>query len=172
MKNKKVIYILLPTVLLIWAIVIYKIYAVVNDKETLMPKKVVLNAFVPSEHVEEHYELLLNYNDPFLTGKVGEPKSSPKVSMAAQISKSITEPKKEVPPPVRKEDEINWKVVAYQGMIENNNEDRKIALVLYNGKSCFLREEQTFDEFQVVGIYKDSIRLKCKDEEKCLLKKK
>ena len=150
MKNKKQIYVLLPTVALVWGIIIYKIItgASPDHPDYQHPGMVKAGAAITTKVIEP-YTLSLNYDDPF--GKIQRPVTK------KPAGKKISPAKKTVPKV--KKPEIDLSKYKYQGMIQNAGSKHKIALVMINNEMKMIKEGELIDEFKVVKITKESIQI-------------
>ena len=112
MKNKKMLYILIPIVLLVWGVIIYKIAAPgsVGDNITGLQN----NQFATTstiENLNDTFSIHPNYRDPFL-GKEAKKSilSENKVSNVVAVSNVIEKT-------VRSS--ISWPSIVYEGLIKN-----------------------------------------------------
>jgi len=144
MNKKRVHIILIPSVILIWILVLHRIFSLTGsvsnqpDLNLLLPEPAESNLFA-----SENMELLLNYRDPFGT-------------IEYFIRERIDfEP---VPEPVFITEEIMpIPSIRYIGLIEKNDNTNGIAMALINERSRLLQEGDTLMGLKVKKIYRDSI---------------
>jgi hypothetical protein len=149
MKNKKLTYFLVFIVLLVWGMIIYRVFAVAGGNDdplpvtTIKPAKEPYNDFaIPKDTTH----LLLNYRDPFGIIKFRD-----------TIAPTVKHPKAlalEKPKPV-----INWNFIQYAGYIRNPASKKLIALVTINGKSEMFSEGETKDHVKLIKNLRDSIKI-------------
>ncbi|RYJ42040.1 hypothetical protein [Flavobacterium beibuense] len=127
MKNKKNIYILLPIVLLIWGMVIYRLFSFTNPETdtTIASSTVRLKPLDIKER--DTFSIDVNYRDPFL-GKMYRPESQK--TLKTHSVKTIKEP-------------IVWPAVIYKGIVSESNGKKKVFMLSINGKTYFMTEKTT-----------------------------
>jgi hypothetical protein len=143
MKNKKLTYyVLIPAVLLIWGIIIYKISLKRDDFiESNIPSNVSRNAKTPKEN--EGYQLISNYPDPFF-----------------HESFQIEEESSDVQAVVKPKIEKKWPAIRFDGYILNGNKIKCHLTV--NGEDKILQVQETIlEDYVVSAITPDSIRINC-----------
>ena len=146
MKNKKIIYVLLPLTLIIWGMIVYKIFFNTDTQEessSFVQSKRVKNSAVTST---DTFTLLLNYTDPFLKQ---ERRVTPN---NGSTTKKTTEPK-----PQKNTEVLNWPIVKYGGLVKQVNKENELAIVSINGSSTFMKTGETVNDIKLIRIYNDSI---------------
>ena len=150
--KKKLTYILIAGSLLVWGMVIYKLFSYIDGGDDSMTRH---NSIVASPHIiekEEEYTLLLNYRDPFL-GKA-------EASLEKNNSGSISTKKKKVAKTIKvPEKPLDISFISYAGMITNPTTKKKVALVTIKGKQSMVSEGEVLDEIIFIKNYKDSIQI-------------
>lgn len=146
MKNKKLTYVLLPMVLLIWGAILYRIVNVVGDNEgVISPSSVQHQPMQPI--VQDTFALLLSYRDPFL-GK-----------MPATKTPGNTGPKPIVPVVVTPEKPIVWPAISYGGRIKSEEGNRQLVFVQINGQANIMKIGDMINEITLNSVSKDSIEV-------------
>jgi len=147
MKNKKLT-MLLVLVACIWGTIGYKVISQLNedDLSPIEPRRFVAKG-VSESKVE--YTLSLSYVDPFLK-KV----TSSSEPVKRRIVKQPVKVEPTVPPII-----IDWSVVQYFGLVNNNTRKSKTASVKINANEYFVREGEMVDGFSVGIINVDSIKM-------------
>jgi hypothetical protein len=159
MKNKKSIYVLAPAVLLVWALIIYR----VSDGLQSGDSYYTALSYSPGEQLPVMadtfaYTLQLNYPDPFL-GKARPVLPAPNTA-PPQLALLRTEPPAaalQQPVPVNPIDYTRYK---YIGLVEHKDKKDQLALVILDGKSLMLRKGETAEGVQLLKLYRDSVELK------------
>lgn len=157
MKNKKLIYLLLPLVILIWGTVFYKIFFSTApgeewEEEAINPQKNSTAAPVDT------FSIIAGYRDPFLGNTV----------YSENTIREIPKPK--IRPEPKIEQAVPWPSIVYGGMIKNQQSTRQLALVKINGKENILKAGEMIGTIELAKIYKDSIEVKMGMEKKVVKK--
>ncbi len=146
MKNKKSIYILLPAVLLIWGMVVYNFigWSPAGTPETFTPDAI---ATQPVAIPKRDTTLIdVRYRDPFL----GKMYSAPKAPADA---------------PKRKEkakETLLWPAIKYKGVVSDNDNKRKVYMVVINGQTYLMHEKETQQEIILYKGDRQSVTLQYK----------
>ncbi len=167
MNQKRLLYVLLPAVLLIWGIIIHRILQAVGGEDTLalthLPAQVGQQL---SPTTSDTITLLANYPDPFLnssrkaseTGTTASFADRPALRPTAAVKVS-SPPPASIPP---------FPEVVYLGLIQNGKSSRKVALLKIAGKEYFMEEKRQQDGIILSHIYPDSIRVAFNKEGKII----
>lgn len=172
MKNNKFApYILGPILLIVWGLVFYKIYQAVYGGETNFSMPTFAKIPVIEGPIEESpYALLLDYNDPFLGKKIRG--SSLDKATVRQIKNSNSSP----PRPVQKNKTISppklpFPTVIYQGF-QVSELDTIASLKINNRFYPIAREGNRYQGVEIQHIYKDSIQLNYKNQNRTFIRKR
>jgi hypothetical protein len=155
MKNKKMLYILIPATLVVWGLIIYKIMSGL-DKDENKAAKPQLSAAVTNETVSDTFSINPTYRDPFL-GKTIKP---------VTVS---TSPVKQVAVPVVRP-QLQWPAIVYSGTIANKNLKKEMVLIQINGQEYMMRQGEKVNDVELFKIYKDSIEVHFSKEKKIIHK--
>jgi hypothetical protein len=149
MKNKKFTYFLGFAVLLIWGLILYRVfYSVSDDKdEPVIAAKPVREPYNDYTVPKDTTHLLLNYRDPFGLQKQ---KDTVRLSLNKIHSAAIL-------PAVKPG--INWSFIKYSGYIRNPGSKKLIAMVIINGKDAMLSEGETAGNVKLIKNMRDSIKV-------------
>jgi hypothetical protein len=150
MKNKRVVFILLPIVLIIWGAVIYRIYFAVKQKQILNVKTSMPR--IKADLNTEEFVIVANYRDPFL------------------VSEKNDKPKIVVPKSVAKSQPLNWPNIKYNGSIKNKISSKQLILLNINSKDRIMKIHQTTDGVMLNKVYKDSVEVLFEKEKKTIKK--
>lgn len=160
MKNKKLLYILLPLTILIWGIIVYKIINSLNGSTHSLEKKVTNRLFEEKkqEQIPDSFQLLPAYRDPFLSGlKLAKPFSE------NNKIKLLEMPPPATPAPLPSNPVIQavpvWPPVEYVGIIENKIKKNRVVILQVAGEDQLLQEGQIVAGVKLVRAYPDSIIL-------------
>ena len=149
MKNKHLIYLLGPLVLLIWGLIFYKVYEHFRGG-----KEVFGNAAAKytdkKENAPDTFTIKANYRDPFLdrnyrlvTQSIGKTNISEHRSGIA--------PKTVVP-------EV-FPDIRYYGLIANAKNKRKVGLFKMSNKDLLLKEGESFNDLKITKLFNDSAKI-------------
>jgi len=164
MKNKKLIYILFPAVIIVWGLVIFRIINYTGKSDDyIIPAKSVMHEFNQKALVDS-FTIMANYPDPFKRS----------VSPATE-SKQIDDKKTNIANPVNRNrniKRIRWPEIQYGGIVRNNEQNEMIAILNIDNKNCLLMAGDVKFDVKIVQIYNDSITLEFQEEVKTIIKGK
>ncbi len=166
MKNKKLTYILFPIVIIIWGLVIYRIFFEGQTKpENIAP---VVKPVIKTDVKEEQrvYRLIANYRDPFLNEiktSVIEIKQEENKEEVNQRSSNLRRRRTSV-------SRIRWPEIKYGGFIEDDQNRKFTILLNIKNRDYLAHEGDTVDQIFIKEFYKDSIIVVYNNEEKTLTK--
>lgn len=164
MKNKKVIYYLLPVVLLLWSVILYRIYTGTSGQPKMHGYPSHASEKILGIPEKKEYSLLLNYSDPFTNhpSAVTKQRKSEVILNASVITdnKLLDHPSN-----------YDWANVLYVGTIEHADKNYSIALLQIQGKSYMLSiGKKTSEGMQLLKITQDSVQLRVGKEKKYIRK--
>lgn len=148
MKNKKNIYILLPVVLLIWGLVIYRFFSFTAPEIQAVETSNQLEVKPLAIPQRDTLSIDVNYRDPFL-GKMYMP-----LSNASKVIKRKSTP----------QEPIAWPQILYKGIVSDKSNKRKVFMVVINGKSYLMKEKETKQEMTLKSGNRESIIIKYKGD--------
>jgi hypothetical protein len=159
MKNRKSLYILIPAVLVVWSLIVYRIYNAQQDDSAVYSKgkPAEISSSGPLEKL--NYDLLLNYADPFLKGIKWKKKKEVFKEGEQLTIVQPNESSKTLPDANQAENDI-WKEVRYLGLIEHKLNHSKIVLLEIKGNNYILKLGEIKEGFLLKRIAQDSILLK------------
>lgn len=166
MKNKKLTYILFPIVIIIWGLVIYRIFFEGRTKpENITP---VVKPVIKTDAKEEQkaYRLIANYRDPFLNEiktSVIEIKQEEKKEEVNQRSSNLRRRRTSI-------SRIRWPEIKYGGFIEDDQNQKFTILLNIKNRDYLAHEGDTVDQIFIKEFHKDSIIVVYNNEEKTLTK--
>ena len=158
MKDKRLLYVLLPAVVAIWMIIGYRFYHAVKGEDTAVSTVAPVNVITPEEDTTI-YQLQFNYPDPFMK----------KITVAPSIA-AATLPTHQLPvtaarpAAVPATSSVDWEAIAYLGMIENNQTEYRVGIIVVNGQRHLVREQDQIASFSIGRILKDSLQVGVKTE--------
>lgn len=148
MKNKKLLYILVPLSLIIWGLIFYRIFTGLKNTDIPDTTRPAFKARQETP-LKDSFTLVANYRDPFLGGNVivAKPQTtSSSVGKRQFISTTTT------PPPLPD--------VQYFGIISNAGNRNKVGLIKIQGRDFLLKEGETAEpHIKIIKFYKDSVIL-------------
>jgi hypothetical protein len=162
-NNKKILFLLLPLMVLIWGLIIRQVLTAISPEE---PTTAVLGKplKVPDQEVErEHFDLLLSYKDPFQTSRVSKYATgteSGETFLGAQAVKNNQENKKET---------IAWPQLRYGGMVKSSS-PKEVGLLVINGKSYLIKKGGEYAGVKVLNYNGEEAVLRFSGEEKTVQK--
>ena len=178
MKNKKLVYLLVPLVFAIWGIIGYKIWSSLSDDEDVSPLSKPLTASLPIAELtsDQLPTLKLDYPDPFLDRQIAiaqKTSGSERPTLSAEVrptqSGANFRSVKSLPaaPPAPAQIVI-WPALEYRGLIENRQKGTKVAMLTINGTDYLLQEGQRQQDITLSRIYPDSVLLSLQKQQRIL----
>lgn len=165
MKNKKLLYILLPLALIVWGVIIYKITESLKAPAENKLKASTLNIHKRNDvQVPDTFQLLLNYTDPFLSSLAIQKKEIFSVSPSKHPVSYI--PMHKAAPTKASVIQVEWPQVLYTGLIENRIKKARVAMLRIGEAEHLISEGQTYEGVTLMKIYGDSLKIMYKKEEK------
>ncbi len=160
MKNKKTLYYILPLIILVWGFVFFQLFGYFFSSPTYATETV--QELVNMDEIKQDtFSIVANYRDPFLGKKVKFKQRSTSLSTAKKSSKKTIKAIKVEKP---------WPAVAYNGMIKNNNSDRRVGIVNVNGKEYLVKEKDVVSEVTILAISKNKVDVRFQKEKKTITK--
>ena len=151
MKSKSAVYFLVLLVIVVWGLIAYRIYSTLKGGNSI-PNKSDFTGDLVRDSAEVSFKLIANYRDPFLGKYVGEKISHPKAVQSL--------------PPAP----ILWPEIRFKGVIKNQQSNKLLVLVTINGKERIMKADQMTDLVTVMKIYRDSIIVAYKNENRVINK--
>lgn len=162
MKNKKLLYVLIPLVLLVWGLIIYRIFNVVNGADSNEMHKTAFIGNTDNENSIDTFSIHPNYRDPFISkgvkkiilsdNEVANVAVTPKVIVKTTTSSTI------------------WPNLLYSGLIKNQKSNKALALVQINGQANIMKIGDIVGEIELTKIFHDSIEVKFQKEKRFVKK--
>jgi hypothetical protein len=155
MKNRKMLYILVPAVILIWGAVAYSIFNHLHSSDTNFEQQNAPVLFKTTDTDSIKYQLLANYRDPFNTGirNTAEENISDQEKMLR--SQRINQ-------------QIIWPQIEYLGLISHNK--KWVALIKINNSNLLMKEGEEKMDIKILKMYNDSVLLKFQKNSKVYLR--
>ena len=140
MKSKKNIYFLLPTVLIVWGLLGYRVFSTINPSNN---QQIATNAtvFKPRQFKEaKSFTINTSYRDPFLGTVQHKKKSKKRVVKVKNIQPFPT--------------------IKYKGVVASKTTKQQVFIISINGKHYFFKKHQKQQGLQLLKGNKKSITLK------------
>ena len=159
MKNKKAIYFLLPLVLIIWGIIIYRIFfdtISINNSE-------ILSRGIPLKIVKENvdtFSIYADYGDPFLD-YLWEYDESEVEQDPSEIVETIIEK-----PPVL----VNWPSISFGGIVKNQKSNKQVVVVNIEESGHLMKIGDVVMGVTLKKVFNDSIQVVYEKEVKTISK--
>jgi hypothetical protein len=155
MKNRKMLYILVPAVILIWGAIAFSIFSHVHRSDSNIEQ---FNAPVFSKSSgkdSSKYQLLANYRDPFNAGMRNA--SEEEVNEQERLNKLQ-----------KINQQIIWPQIEFKGMIIHNK--KWVGLLKINNANLIMQEGDEKLNLRLLKLYKDSVLLKFQKNTKVFTK--
>lgn len=144
--SKKSIYILLPVVIAIWGLIIYKVLDI-SERTKEIPVPHPLQDKVSTRRQGQREALSLNYADPF----------------GLQASKVVKPEPKKKRKSRRNQRTTQWPDIKYNGVVRAKKTDKQIAIISIEGRQHLFFSEQKHQQIQLLQAWKDSARVSFQD---------
>ncbi|MFW5852299.1 MAG: hypothetical protein ACOCWB_08750 [Bacteroidota bacterium] len=164
MKKKNVTYLLLVIVIVVWGIILYKIYEYIStDSDKSSPMAIDTTSFQETTIPTDTFSLSLDYQDPFLKKQLNY-RTKPSLTKKHSHTPKKTQPK------ITKQtiQKTIWPHITYDGMIRSD--ETNLALLQINNQSYIIALGEEEKNIHVKQLFQDSILLLYKDEEKYFFK--
>jgi hypothetical protein len=151
MKNKKSTYLLGAAVLIVWGLIIYRIFNALNDTG---PDASAMSAPVKKETYNDYTipadttRLSLNYRDPF-----GITQTKDTVSDKHMLISAVKTAPREAAPG------MNWDFIRFVGYIRNPDSKKLVAMIHLNGAELMMSEGEMNSNLKLIKNYRDSIKI-------------
>lgn len=146
MKNKKMTYLMMLAVLVIWGYFFYTMFGSKDGGDINKMKASIIKLSEDTTQLPiDSFSILAAYRDPFLD-KMAEG--------VKPASSSILKT-----PPTKKP-ETAWPQIAYFGLIKNQTSNKQLILMQINGKQHRIQLNQIVDELTLMKITRDSVQVK------------
>lgn len=164
MKNKKLIYILLPLVILVWGLVVYRFFfegRKDSDRIPMLENKKEIKTEIENE---EQYTLIANYRDPFLdhvpaiiqNDESDEKKAETNLTNLRRQRTNVSS--------------VRWPEISYGGFIRNDKENKYTILVGIKNQNYLVNIGDTIQNIHIKAFYQDSLLIVYNNEEKTIKK--
>lgn len=147
-KNKKLTYLLICAVIVVWGIVLYRVFASQQEDDFPVKSKMALEKKDSYDQYiikEDTFKLALNYKDPFFGAEEPEVKT---VNLEPQTINVI-------PPPF--DPPINWEIIKYLGYVVNPDTKKLVSIVSINGNERMLSDGEFLEGVKLLRNKRDSI---------------
>jgi len=163
MKNKKLTYILFPLVILIWGLVIYRIFF----QNRISSDNLQVHERVKTLQIEkvdkEQYDLVADYRDPFLSNITAPFEKNPENENKELEQVNLRRQRANI-------SSVRWPEVSYGGFIKNDKENKFTLLFGVQKRNYLVHVGDTIQEIYIKAFYRDSILVVYNNEEKILKK--
>jgi hypothetical protein len=162
MKNKKTTWFMLPFVLAIWAVIGWKVYAMIkSDPTALSPVQENGSGKTAEKIIPDTFELVADYRDPFLGEVVSKAKGGDRqLRIAAPPVKKDT---------VRKQ-AVGFPKLVYFGLVKRNSDQRGVGFLSVDGNSNFIKGGEQIGNVSIGKLWKDSVEVMMGKERRVIRK--
>ncbi len=162
MKNKKLQYILIITVVIIWGLIIYRIikYSVKKPSIAFNNNSVsIVNR--KSGEEKDTFSIYADYRNPFFKSnrynnikKTGLKKKNKNEEIKNRKKKKMNKSKN-----VDFKKIIDWPTVKYCGIVQNYRSGKKVGLIEIKRETYLIQEKDTVSDIYIKKMYKDSVEI-------------
>lgn len=152
MKNKMLTYFLGFAVLVVWGLILYRIFDATGGgdepSDNLVRQPVKKESYNDYEVKADTAHLLLNYRDPFSLVKQKDTAQIP-------VKKLISRERNIIPA----KPAFNWGFIQYSGYVRNPGSKSITTLLVINGQNVALKEGEVKNQVKLVKNMRDSVRI-------------
>lgn len=153
MKNKKLTYLLLLLVAIVWGLIFYRIFFGISKNKD-MPINRNLISTTKEISVSDSFSIQNNYADPFGSMGVAIARNKDSDGSVHKQNKINDRQERVIPPP------INWPSVMYKGKIINTKNNQTALLLNVNGMEFLSGVGKKVGDVVIISTNGDSILLK------------
>lgn len=157
MKNKKLIYILIPLVLLIWGLIVIRIIKQIHHSQ----KPAMENASYSKNNnpgpVADSSALILKYRDPFLHGFIRKSSDSGRSDNLFSNNSNLTTVTKAP---------VSFPNTGYSGLVINSKNKQKLGLLKIDNKDFLVQEGDLVSGEKIIRLHADSVIISFKKTKK------
>lgn len=161
MKKKKTLYLMLPLIILVWGVVFYQLFSYFFSSPTYA-NEIVKEVINIDEIKQDTFSIVADYRDPFLGKKARFKKQANSSSSTKNNSRKMVENQDKSEKP--------WPLITYNGMIKNNNSDRRVGIIKISGKEYLIKEKDVVSEVTILSINKNIVEVRFQKENKTITK--
>lgn len=176
MKNKRLLYVLLPAVLVVWGLIFQRIWLAARGDEAAAPALVGVSVAAPAAtSAAQLPQLLLSYADPFRASSTAAPLAAPTTELGPAAHGSIpplapTSLNLPVAPVAVPVIPVVWPLVKYLGFINNPRLENRIVLLTINEKEYSVKSGGNKEEITISKIWRDSVQVIFKGHRKTVIR--
>jgi hypothetical protein len=163
MKNKKLLYVLIPAVLVIWGIIAFRIYRAVYRSDQAQMGFMHQSSNSEKATIQDTINLIANYPDPFLK-EVYSSSIEGSVNSSILIRDFSTE--------VQNQPTIIWPEVRYGGRIKNSSHNKDVFLIQIGTTNYLLKPGEIVENVKLLNADKDSIIMEYQNQQKTIKRPK
>jgi hypothetical protein len=139
-KGKKSLYFLIPAVLAVWGLIIYRV-AISQQQDNVSESIMTEEVFIKQESNNDTCKMIWTYRDPFLD-RPADQISDQNFDFSAGQNSGISNIKigsYKTPEPEKK---VQWPAINYHGLIRNKSNGKMVAVFTINNHQFLLAEKQ------------------------------
>lgn len=157
MKNRKLIYILIPLVVVIWGLIVLRIIKQIHHSQTPEMESTAYSKINGSISEKDSSALILKYRDPFLNGITRKSSGAGQSGSVFGNNNNLTT----VPKPV-----INFPDTRYSGLVVNSKNKHKLGLLKIDNKDFLVQEGDLVSGENIIKLHADSVIISFKKTRK------
>ncbi len=166
MKNKKFTYVLIPVVLIVWGMIIYRLFNGTNSGLAINKNENKLFEKNVNETMADTFSIRGNYKDPFLSKR-----SQRNQIQETTIKQPTTNETKKLKPEAKNNKSlVTWPNVVFSGLIKNQKSNKQLALLQIDGKADIMQVGDTKSNIKLLKTSHDSIEISFNAEHKVIRK--
>ncbi len=150
MKNKKVTYILLSFVVIIWVLIFVRIFRFMSPEPVVSYKDTPEQDILDTLENRDTVTLIADYPDPFIQNTVRKRNTASSVNTAKRSLPSQVQ-EKEIP--------VSRPKIIYLGTVQHTSSGKVTGMAIIENEEILIMENHTYDGIHIEKLYQDSVML-------------
>lgn len=168
MKSKRIRYILVFLVIIVWSVIFYRIYNYVGEQKDFIPDFSEQKLQQDKSSANDTFSIIANYRDPFLeTGNYYEQSTNKPIQN--NTNNSIKIQNDNLPASTAT---LRWPSIIFGGIVVNKGSNQTVGLIKLNQIQYIVQTKQIVENIEIVKIFNDSIIIRFSNEIKTIKKSK
>jgi hypothetical protein len=161
MKNRKLLYLLVPLTIILWGLIIFRVFRHLNPPAPAKSFNTDMDSLSAVNHSEDTLILMANYSDPFLERNLVSAWGS---SYESNNKVSGKTGNSTIP--------VIWPEVSYGGTIINKESNTIVYLIKINGANHLIKAGTSINRIKLIKTFNDSIIIQTGPNRKTIMKEK
>ena len=158
MKNKKLKYILVPLLIIVWGAIFFKIYNYTADNDNYSVPFTKKNILASETNSVDSFSIYAEYRDPFLGSTNNY--SGNRSNNANNVKKVKNQQANIIDVKQSPVQNAKWPQMKYGGIVINKKNEKATGILHAGNKDFLVQKGNTYENIEIKGVYKDSLVVK------------